>query len=155
MHTWCTQVHMHGRIDIRTHVRTEARCTQVHAYPCSYGGKHPSTNMETWKLVVRSKKLDVRKKKCPYPAFEITTQPPVLVKSIRMKMLVQHLSSFRSRIYVKQNQGTNGPVLTLGWELSLSWSNFQAFSPARKVDLSEQNILTDKRNATDFLCQRL
>ena len=43
--TRCTQVHTHGRIDIRTHVRTEAN-TQVHMY--NHG----------------SKKLEVGNKKC-------------------------------------------------------------------------------------------
>ena len=47
MHTRCTQVHTHGRIDIRTHVRTEA-----------------NTQEQTWKLEVRSKKLELRNKKC-------------------------------------------------------------------------------------------
>ena len=38
---------MHGRIDIRIHVRTDA-----------------NTQVQTWKLEVRSKKLEVRNKKC-------------------------------------------------------------------------------------------
>ena len=46
MHTRCTQVHTHGRTDIRTHVRSEA-----------------GTQVQTWKLGVRSKKLEVRSKK--------------------------------------------------------------------------------------------
>ena len=45
-----------------TYVRTDK-----HTHTCSYGGKHPNTNME-----VRSKKLEVRNKKCPYPAFVVT-----------------------------------------------------------------------------------
>ena len=40
------------------HSGTYAR-TDSHTHTCSYGGKHPSTNME-----VRSKKLEVRNKKC-------------------------------------------------------------------------------------------
>ena len=42
------------------HSGTYAR-TESHTHTCSYGGKHPSTNMEvrTWKLEVR-----IRNKKC-------------------------------------------------------------------------------------------
>ena len=55
------------------HSGTYAR-TDRHTHTCSYGGKHPSTNME-----VRSKKLEdrskeVRNKKCPYPAFVIRSR---------------------------------------------------------------------------------
>ena len=40
------------------HSETYAR-TESHTHTCSYGGKHPGINME-----VRSKKLEVRNKKC-------------------------------------------------------------------------------------------
>ena len=46
VYTRCTQVHTHGQIDIRTHVRTET-----------------NTQVQTWKLEVKSKKLEVRSKK--------------------------------------------------------------------------------------------
>ena len=42
-HTRCTQVHTHGRIDVRTHVCTET-----------------NIQVQTWKLEVRSKKLEIR-----------------------------------------------------------------------------------------------
>ena len=61
----CEHTHTGMLACLLTHSGTYAR-TDRHTYTCSYSGKHPSTNME-----VRSKKLEVRNKKCPYPAFVI------------------------------------------------------------------------------------
>ena len=63
-------VHAHTRMVACLHAHTMHSGTYArtdrHTHTCSYGGKHPSTNMEvrSKKLEVRSKKLEVRNKKC-------------------------------------------------------------------------------------------